>query len=307
MARVPGFIWLDGALAPAGAPHLPVSDRGFQLGDGIFETLRARRGVAIELDAHLARLHQSADALALRLPFGDEAITEGIVGLLAAESLDADGRDGAPPGDAALRITVSRGTVAGRGLLPAGYAEATGRLVIEAWPYAPPAPRLLAEGARAITSTIRHARRSPLAGVKTTSRAEHVYARLEALRAGADEALFLTADGEVSESTIANVWAVVGARLLTPSAGAAILAGTTRAWLFAHAAELGFAAEERPLVVEALVGAGEAFLSSSVAGIVPLVVLDGRPIGSGQPGQRSLALREARERWIDDVSLGRAG
>lgn len=302
---MPAFIWLDGSLVPADAPHLPVTDRGFQLGDGIFETLRARRGVAIELDRHLARLHRSAGALELRLPFEDAAIADGVRGLLAAERLDGGGNDGAPPGDAAIRITVTRGSLGGRGLLPGGFENALATVVIQAWPYVPPDASLLERGRLAVTSTIRRDPASPLAGVKTTSRADHVYARLEAERTGGDEAIFLTTAGEVSEATTANVWAAVGARLLTPPVGAAILAGTTRAWLFAHAAELGFAAEERPVRAEDLLAADEAFLSSSVAGIVPLVALDGRSIGSGRPGPRTLALRDARERWIDEVSLGR--
>ena len=107
-------IWLNGRLLPAAEPHLSVYDRGFQLGDGVFEALRARRGVAIELAGHMARLHGSLDALAFELPFGDEVIAAGVAELLAAEGWDGI----EPPGDAALRITVSRGYDPKRGLLP---------------------------------------------------------------------------------------------------------------------------------------------------------------------------------------------
>jgi branched-subunit amino acid aminotransferase/4-amino-4-deoxychorismate lyase len=139
--------------------------------------------------------------------------------------------------------------------------------------------------------------------VKSTSRADHVYGRLEAERRDADEALFLTTDGFVAEATSANVFVVAGGDLATPGRSSGILAGTTRSWLLGHAGAEGLRPVERDLGVGDVVGADEAFLSSSVMGIVPLVSVDRRPIGSGRPGPRTIALREARERWIDERSL----
>ncbi len=189
-----GSIWLDGRLVDGAAPHLAVTDRGFQLGDGIFETARARRGVVIELDEHLRRLHESAEALAIHLPVGRPDLVDGIRSLLAAEDLDGSGGDGGTIGDAALRITVSRGSIAQRGLLPAGVEAIEPTVVIQAWPYTAPTAAILASGLRAIPSAVRRDPLSPLAGIKSTSRADYVYAKLEAARAGADDALFLTTD-----------------------------------------------------------------------------------------------------------------
>jgi branched-chain amino acid aminotransferase len=300
---VTGWVWLDGRLVDGGAPHLNVSDRGFQLGDGIFETARARRGVVIELAEHLARLRESAAALALTLPVTDAAIGQGIVELVRAVGLDSTGADGAEPGDAAVRITVSRGPLEKRGLAPPGFETVEATIVIQAWPYVPPDPAVLGRGIRAIPSAVRRDPGSPLAGVKSTSRADYVYARLEAVRAGADDALFLTTDGRISESTTANVWTVVGGVARTPPRGDAILAGTTRTWLMAHAAALGLPAVEATIQPSDLLAADEAFLSSSVAGIVPLTGYDGRPIGGGRPGPWAAAVRRAREDWIDSASL----
>ncbi len=295
------WVWLDGRLLPADAPHLSVADRGFQLGDGIFETARVRRGVVIELEEHLHRLHESAIAIALHLPFDDARLVSGIDELVQAEGLGGDGSDG-PPGDAAIRLTVSRGPVERRGLLPHGWEAAQATVAIQAWPYGPPEARLLEHGLRVVSSAVRRDPRSPLAGIKSTSRADYVFAKLEAERAGADDALFLTIDGEISEGTTANVWLLRGTRLSTPPLAAAILPGTTRTWLFDHAADLGLVAEETPVKPEELLASDEAFLSSSVAGIVPLVALDGRPVGRGRPGPWTRGLREARERWIDAVA-----
>jgi branched-chain amino acid aminotransferase len=301
---VPSLAWLDGRLVPLGVPHLSIADRGFQLGDGLFESLRARRGVLIEWPEHIARLR--AGAAVLEIPLVADAVVErGVRELLAAEGLD--GPDGAAPGDAAVRITVTRGAVEARGTLPRGWDAGRPTVAIQVWPYAPPAPDLLSRGIRAVTSRLRRDPASPLAGVKSTSRADYVLARLEAERAGADDALFLTLDGHVSEATSSNVFAIAGDRLLTPPLTAAILAGTTRTWLLEDVAvrHTGLRPVVADLTPAELVVADEAFLSASVSGIVPLASVDGRPIGTGRAGTRTLDLRELRERWIDEAALGR--
>lgn len=297
-----GLVWLDGRLLPAAGPHLSVADRGFQLGDGVFETLRARRGVAIEWPEHAARLAESAAALAIRLPYGPDRLREAIAELLAATGLDRAAEH--EPGDAAIRITVSRGALGGRGLLPPGWDRGSATVAIQAWPYVPPPAEVLARGVRAVTSRVRRDPDHPLAGVKTTSRADHVYARLEAERAGADDALVLTLDGRLAEATTANLVLIAGDRLATPTLGAGILAGTTRSWLLRapEVRRLGLVAVETDCRPADLAAAEEAFLCSSVAGIVPLVEVDGRPIGDGRPGERTLALRAAREAWIEELA-----
>ena len=299
----PRSIWLDGGLVDARGPHLSVTDRGFQLGDGLFETARARRGITIELDEHLERLRAGCAVLGLNLAVSDDQLADGIAELLAAEELDAAGRDDGPVGDATVRITVSRGPLERRGLLPPGFEQLVATVAIQAWPYAPASPDLLARGVRAVTSAIRRDPQSPLSGIKTTSRADYVFARLEADRAGADDALFLTLDGAISEATAANLFVLAGQTLATPPLSAAILAGTTRTWLLAHAEQLGLVTAEFDLRPAELRAADEAFLTGSVAGIVPLVELDGRPIGDGRPGPRTSALRSAREDWIDAMSM----
>ncbi|MEO8272832.1 MAG: aminotransferase class IV [Chloroflexota bacterium] len=290
-------VWIDGAIEPADARHLSAFDRGFQLGDGIFETLRARGGNPTELAEHLGRLRRSAAGLDIELASSVEAdITRGIAEVLAAEGLDG------PDGDASVRITVTRGTVAGRGLLPPGPSKAT--VVIQAWPVAPPPAGHLERGLHLVSSTIRRDPLSPLAALKTTSRADYVYARLEARRAGGDDALFLTIDGRISEATSANIFLVRGTdggtELATPSLECAILPGTTRTWILRWAVDAGLTTLEASLVAADLAGADEAFLCSSVAGILPVTTFDGTPIGTGQPGPWTARAREAREAFIRD-------
>jgi branched-subunit amino acid aminotransferase/4-amino-4-deoxychorismate lyase len=134
--------------------------------------------------------------------------------------------------------------------------------------------------------------------LKTTSRADFVVARLEARDAGADDALFLTIDGFLSEATSANLFLVRGDELATPSLACAILAGTTRDWILGWAAGAGLRPTEGLLTSRDLHEADEAFLSSSVAGILPVTRFEGEPIGDGRPGPWTLRARADREAFI---------
>jgi branched-subunit amino acid aminotransferase/4-amino-4-deoxychorismate lyase len=291
-------VWVDGEILPAEARHLSVFDRGFQLGDGVFETLRARGGHPTELSAHLARLHRSAVGLDIDLAADiDERLTTGI-----AELLVADGLDG-PDGDASVRITVSRGALRARGVLPPDEG-APATVVIQAWPVAAAPVSHLERGLHLVASRVRRDPQNPLATLKTTSRAEYVYARLEARRAGADDALFLTVDDDLSEGTSANIFVLRTSpdegtlELATPSLDCAILPGTTRSWLLDWAGRVGLRSFEGRLRREDLASAQEAFLSSSVAGILPVTRFEGAPIGGGVPGPWTLRARADRESMI---------
>jgi len=284
-------VWLDGALEAAGGRHLSSFDRGFQLGDGVFETLRARAGHPTELVEHLARLRRSAAGLDIELGASLEAdLAGGIADLLAAEGLDG------PQSDASIRITVSRGAVTSRGLLPAEAATPT--VVIQAWPVPPPPAGHLEHGLHLVASTVRRDPANPLVALKTTSRADYVFARLEARRAGADDALFLTVDGRLSEATSANIFLVRGSELATPALDCAILPGTTRTWILHWAVDVGLTPFEGSLVPADLAAADEAFLCSSVAGILPVTRFDGATIGTGRPGPWTARARDAREAFI---------
>jgi branched-chain amino acid aminotransferase len=285
----PQHCWVNGRLVRADEPHLSAFDRGFQLGDGVFETLRARDGRTTELAEHLARLHRSAAGLGIPLPSDlDDGIARGIDELLAAEGHD----------DAALRITVSRGTFRGRGLLPPDE-EVRPTLVIQAWPVVPPPPGHLDTGLHLVPSSVRRDPTSPLAALKTTSRADYVFARVEARRAGADDALFLTTEGHISEATSANIFLVRRTdELATPSLDCAVLPGTTRDWLLAWAPRVGLTPAEARLTATDLAEASEAFISSSVAGILPVTRWSGEAIGDGRPGPWTRRARVDREAFI---------
>jgi branched-chain amino acid aminotransferase len=297
----PRHVWIDGRLLPADAAHLSVFDRGFQLGDGVFETLRARGGRPTELDEHVARLGTSADGLGIDLAADIRSRLDAGI----AELLDAEGLAG-EDGDASIRITVSRGVYASRGVLPS-ESGVQPTVVIQAWPVAPEPPPSVATGIHLAASSVRRDPTSPLLRLKTTSRADYVYAKLEAQRAGADDALFLTVDGHLSEATSANLFLVRVAtdgvtELATPSLDSAILPGTTRTWLLRWAEGAGLRPFEGSLTRDDLVDATEAFVSSSVAGVVPVTRFDGGPIGEGRPGPWTQRARADREAFIRQVT-----
>jgi branched-chain amino acid aminotransferase len=293
--RAPRFVWVDGAVCPATGSHLSVFDRGFQLGDGIFETLRARGGRPTELAEHLARLRRSAGGLAIDLPADVEAtLARGIADLLGAEGMDG------PAADASVRITVSRGAWSSRGLLPPSSVRLSATIVIQAWPVTPAPADHLERGLSLVASAVRRDPANPIVTLKTTSRADYVFARLEARRAGAEDAVFLTMSGHLSEATTANIFLVRRAldgvtELATPALDCAILPGTTRSWLLRWASGAGLRPVEGWLTPDELAAADEAFMSSSVAGVLPVTRFNGHAIGDGRPGPWTLRARADRE------------
>ena len=221
----------------------------------------------------------------------DRWIPAGIAELLTAEGL------GGPEGDASVRITVSRGVFVGRGLLPPDeHPDPT--IAIQAWPVPPTPAAHLEQGLHLVASRVRRDPENPLSALKTISRADYVYARVEARSAGADDALFLTTDGFLSEATSANVFLVRGGELATPALGCAILPGTTRSWILRWAGEVGLRANEAWLTTRDLADADEAFISSSVAGILPVTRFEAASIGDGRPGTWTLRARADREAFI---------
>jgi branched-chain amino acid aminotransferase len=289
-------VWINGRLEPADGSLLTVTDRGFQVGDGIFETMRVVGGRVLELPTHASRLQASAAVLAMPLPDDlERCLRQAIADLCRANGLDGSDTQ------VAVRVTVSRGAVEGRALLPPD--EVRPNMVVQAWRVDPPSPGLLSRGLCLAISQVRRDPASPLAKVKTTSRAEFVYAQIEAHQSGADDALFVTTDGNLAEATSASLFLVEGAGLATPSLDCGILVSTTREWVISVGGPgLGLAVRQDHLTPNDLFVADEAFLASSVAGIVPITSVDGRPIGSGTPGVWTLRLRVLRENAASDIS-----
>lgn len=273
-------VHLNGRLTDAAQAAVAVGDRGFTLGDGVFETIKVLGGRPLRLAAHWQRLAEGARLLRLPLPLDADALEAALAQVLAANGLD----------DAAVRLTVSRGP-GQRGLLPP--VPCTPTVLLTAGPL-PPAPG----PARAVIAReVRRNQHSPLARCKALSYLDNVLARLEAEERGADEALLLNTDGRLAEASIANLFVVMAdGTIATPPVADGALPGVRRAELIGQVG-----AVERPLMPEDLDTAREAFLTNAL-GVRPLVAVDGRPIGGGGPGPLTRALLDGMDQ---DTPLAR--
>lgn len=250
-------VWLNDGLVAAEAARIAPDDRGFTLGDGLFETVRVAAGQPRHLERHLARLRDGAAVLELPVPAG---IAAACAALIAAAGL-ADG---------ALRVTLSRGP-APRGVLPPPAPSPT--LLITAGPL-PPSTPLRAVIAR----TTRRNEHSPLSRLKTLNYLDAVLARQEAARRGADEALMLNTAGRLAEATAANLVLRIGDRVFTPPVAEGALPGIHRGLILEHGM-----AEERPLTLEDLAVADEIVLCNSL-GVRAVIAVGGAEVGGAEVG-----------------------
>ena len=279
------FLWANDGLVPIGEAALDPRDRGFTLGDGLFETMRVSGGRPLRLDLHLARLRAGAGQLGLLKVPDDETLSLAIRATLEANGLL----------EAAVRLTVSRGVPARRGLSP--DPEPSPSLIVHAQPFAGYPAELYLRGMRAATSRIPRNERSPLAGVKALSYLDNVLARREADASGVDESLMLNTAGHLACASAANLFLLRGETLLTPDPESGVLPGTVRGLVLADLApRMGLTAVERPVRPEELATADEAFLTSALLGVMPLTEVDGLPVGTGRPGPVSSGLRAGLER-----------
>lgn len=268
------LVWLNGKLLREQDARISPFDRGFLLGDAVFETMRAYASRPHAVAAHLARLRRSCEATRIPFPEGLEAA---IADVLRANQL----------ADASVRITVSRGP-GGRGASPVGAGPAT--VLVTASPVHHH-PDVYERGLRLVTARRRRVPGASLPPeIKTTNYLVHVLARIEAEEVGADDAIFTDDEGNVVEATQANVFARFGRRIVTPPLASGCLPGETRAAVLALAAAEGYVVEEITVPLETLRGADEIFLTASILEVAPVVELDGIRIGTGAPGEAARRL-----------------
>ena len=278
MADADALMYVNGEFVTEAKAAISPLDRGFTLADGLFETMVAAGVSVFRIDDHLARMRRGADLLQLPMPDADE---------LAAVVEECLRRNGLPL--SVVRLTLSRGVDVGRGLNAPAALEPS--VVVRVTPWPGP-PSTLPTGRTLVTSTVARNDLSPLSSVKTLSYVDGVVARLEAQRAGADDALMCNTRGFVAGATSSNIFAVINGALVTPLVGAGALPGVSRLTLLEEAEHLGIACEERSLTPQDVAGANEALLSNVVQGPVPVASVDGLRLRSGAPGELTRRLGE---------------
>lgn len=272
---------------PAQAAISPL-DRGFLFGDSVYETIRTYGGRPFRLGAHLDRLCRSADRLGIPLDAAPVDI-EREIGRTLAEAENAE---------SAIRVIVSRG-VGPIGYDPDPAGPPTVVIHVRPVPEIPPSWRR--EGVDvAIVPVMRNAAGALDPAIKSGNLLNNFLAWREARRLGAYEPILLNAQGRLTEGASSNIFLVRSGRLLTPPPEEGILEGITRALILDLARREGLEASEEPLGPGDLRAADEAFLTSTLKGILPVRRCDGWPVHDGRPGPITRYLVELFESLAQD-------
>ncbi len=268
--------FINGRFLPLAEASVSIEDRGFQFGDGVYEVIRTYDGRPFKLEAHLARLQRSAEAIDLRQPYSFDQwrgyIAEGL-------------RLAAFP-ESKIYVQITRGA-APRDHVYAPDLEPT--IVMTVRELRPLAAAVQAAGVGAITvDDVRWGR----CDIKSVNLLANVLARQQAKQAGVFEAI-LVRNGEVTEGSVSNVVIVEKRTLITAPQGPRILSGVTREVVLALARQEGLEVQERYPSQAGLYAASEVFLTGTTVEVLPVVRIDDRSIGSGEPGPvtRSLGKR----------------
>jgi branched-chain amino acid aminotransferase len=275
---------MDGEIIPAAEARVSVFDHGLLYGDGVFEGLRFYHGVVFMLVAHLERLQRSALAIGLELPYSRAEFADAIGGLIA--------RYGADSGY--LRLVVTRGP-GSLGIDPRSCPRPVTFIIADAL-------RVLEQGeqGRGVSLHVARTRRMPAAcldpAIKSLNYLNNILARIEANRAGMDEALMLNLDGHVSEGSVDNVFVVSGGVLRTPPLGDGMLAGITRRVVIDSARELGIRVDQRSLTLDELLVAEECFLTGTGAELVPVARIGDHRLPEVAKPLTPVIMREFRRR-----------
>jgi branched-chain amino acid aminotransferase len=271
----PPFVWVNGRRIGADEPAISALDRGFTLADGVFETIRVYGGAPFMFAQHLARLARGAATLHIDVPSAFVDYISAALGHARGSGLV----------EAALRVTLTRGVGDAPGLAPPPASDTRGATFVVTLHEAPVFPaELRARGITARVASMRRNEYSPLSDCKTLSFTDAIAALAEARAGGADDAILLDTRGHVSEASASNVFVVSDDALVTPPRSCGVLPGITRNVVMEIADSLGIAVEERALELDELRMADEAFLTSTLREIAPLVAIDGSAIGGGAPG-----------------------
>ena len=274
--------YVNGRYLPHRSAQVHIEDRGFQFADAVYEVVAVKGGVFVDMELHLARLHRSLDAVRIPSPMSDRAF-----GMVLHEVAR---RNGVEEGIVYLQVS--------RGVAPRDFAfpkKARPTLVVTARNRALADPRLLETGVGVITiPDIRWARPD----IKSVSLLPNVLGKEEAKQHGAYEAWQLDHDGLVTEGTSSNAWIVTpSGELVTRQADHSILNGITRRGLRHIIAEENIALVERPFSLAEAKAAPEAFLTSASNFLIPVVRIDGAPVGGGAPGPVTRRLAAAYARY----------
>lgn len=275
-----GKIWLQDKLVDADQAKISVFDHGVLYGDGIFEGIRVYGSRIFELDAHIERLYKSAKVIRLDIPLGKAELVDAIEQTVKANNI-ADGY---------IRLIVTRG-IGDLGLNPFLCEKAQIIIIADDIQLYP--EELYEKGLKVISSiTVRSHPLSIPPQVKSLNYLNSILAKIEAIDAGAGEAIMFNHEGYVAEASADNVFIVTDGELYTPPSYAGLLEGITRAIVMRLATEAGIKVIERNITRADLYTCDEFFLTGTGAEVIGVVEIDNRKIGDGKPGEMTKMLRK---------------
>ena len=273
-------IYLNGEMVDKEKAFISLYDHGLLYGDGVFEGIRTYDGLIFRLKEHIDRLYKSADAIELKIPLTKIEMIDAIIRTLKANSAK----------DSYIRLVVTRG-VGDLGLDPRKCSKPTVFIITDKIALYP--QKFYEKGLEIVTAPTRRNLPQALdARIKSLNYLNNILAKLDAIKAGTEEAIMLTHDEYVAECTGDNIFIVKKCELITPPVNIGALEGITRDAVIKLAKETDIPFYEKMLKMEDVYAADEVFLTGTAAEIIPVVKIDKRVIGNGKPGEITLRLGE---------------
>jgi branched-chain amino acid aminotransferase len=276
---MPVTVNIDGRIVSEQQATVSVFDHGFLYGEGVYEVLRTYRKEPFLYEPHMTRLRQSAEQIALTVPWTDAEMHARIAATIAASEI---------PGEAYIRILLTRGV----GELvydPAACPNPTTVMIVK--PHVDSPATAYEDGVTiSLVPVVRNHPASLNPRIKSNNLLNNALAMQQAVKRQAFEALMRNHRGELCECAQSNFFVVTGGVVRTAPLDAGLLAGVTRAFVLDLARALGYRTREEALFEEDLASADEAFLTSTTREIVPVVRVDAQTIGAGAPGPITRAL-----------------
>jgi D-alanine transaminase len=282
MART---VYVNGDYLPEAEAKVSIFDRGFLMADGVYEVTSVLDGKLIDFAGHVKRLWRSLDELEMTCPIGEDELLAMHRELVARNGID----------QGMIYLQVTRGNPGDRSFVfPDPSLPGTIVAFTQNIPNLADAPAAKT-GFKVITiPDLRWSR----VDIKTVQLLYPSMGKMAAKKAGVDDSWFTDEAGAVTEGTSNNAYIVKGNRIITRARGNDILHGITRAAVLRFAAEAQFEVEDRPFTPAEAQGADEAFSTAASIFVMPVVEVDGKPVGQGKPGPVATRLREI---YLDEM------
>lgn len=286
------LVYVNGEFQPKSQAKISVYDHGLLYGDGVFEGIRAYDGHVFKLKEHIERLYLSARVIMLNIPLSKQEMIDAVLETLRKNGLR----------DSYIRLVVTRG-IGDLGLDPRKCQKPTVIVITDVIRLHDSDRK--EKGMRAMFVWVK---RDPVDAtsheVKSLNYMNSIMAKIEANLAGCDEAICLDRSGHVSEGVAENIFILKNGKIITPPTSTGALTGITRDVVLRMAPKLGYTTVEMDITPTDVFTADEAFFTGTAAEIVPIVEVNSRVIGDGNPGPVTKRLMQEFEKVIRDSKEG---